>query len=158
MALGPRLESLLLDVALQAPIDPKDVGLIADYEELERRGIVTLHRHLSGSGTERFLYELFAVLTPAGEAELAALKARGVEPVRPMVPTVFDIDALGRTWRVTLHPDASDVRAAVLSRDVWRATDGDTFVDVEHRPHEARGDLESRLIARIGTRRSLAIP
>lgn len=158
MQLGPRLEALLLDVEAQLPIDPKDVGLIADYEELERRGVVTLHRHLSGSETERYLYELFAVLTQAGELELARLKARGVEAMRPLIPTVFDLDAFGRTWRVTLLTDASDLRVAVLSRDVWRATAGEIFVEVEHRPHEPKAALETRLMAAIGRYRSVAIP
>lgn len=158
VTLGPRLESLLLDVESRLPIDPKDVGLIADYEELERRGVVTLHRHLGGSDTERYLYELFAVLTPAGEVELEKLRARGVETMRTMIPTVFDLDAIGRTWRVTLLPDASDARVGVLSRDVWRASDGDAFVEVEHRPHESRAELEARLTARIRRPRSIAIP
>lgn len=159
MPLGPRLESLLLDVESRLPIDPKDVGLIADYEELEGRGLATLHRHLSGSGTERYLYALFAVLTPQGEIELSKLKARGVEAMRPAIPTVFDLEVLGRTWCVTLVPDAVGLRVAVLSRDVWRATAGDAFVEIEHRPHESKADLEARLIARIrGLRRSVPIP
>ena len=74
--LGPRLEALLGTASAGAPIDPKDVGAIADYEELERRGLLRLHRHLSGDSTVRYLYELFAVLTPEGEVALAAIAAR----------------------------------------------------------------------------------
>ena len=76
MPLGPRLEALLGTAAAGAPIDPKDIGVIADYEELERRGLLRLHRHLSGDSTVRYLFELFAVLTPEGEAALAAITAR----------------------------------------------------------------------------------
>ena len=158
MPLGPRLESLLLRVESGLPIDPKDVGLVADYEELEVRGLVMLHRHLSGSETERYLYALFAVLTPAGELELEELKARGVGSMRAPIPTVFDLEVLDQTWCVTLVPDAAGFRAAVLSRDVWRATAGDTFVEVEHRPHESKIELEARLVARIRSRRNVAIP
>lgn len=158
MPLGPRLESLLLDIESRLPIDPKDIGLIADYEELEVRGLATLHRHLSGSDTERYLYALFAVLTAAGEIELARLKARGVETMRAAIPTVFDLEVLGQTWCVTLLPDAAGFRVPVLSRDVWRATAGETFVEVDHRPHEAKGELEARLVARIHSRRNVPIP
>lgn len=157
MTLGPRLESLLLDIESQAPIDSRDVGLTADYEELERRGIVMLHRHSAGN-PEHPLGELFAVLTPAGEVELLKLKARGGEALRAVIPPVFDLDAFGRSWRVTLLPEASDPRVGVRSRHVWRAVDGGMFVEVEHRPHEPRAELESRLTARIGRRRSVAIP
>jgi hypothetical protein len=156
--LGPRLESLLRCVESGIPIDPRDVGLIADYEELEARELVMLHRHLSGSDTERYLFALFAVLTPAGEIELEQLKARGVGSMRAPIPTVFDLEVLDHTWCVTLLPDAAGIRVAVLSRDVWRATAGDTFVEVEHRPHESKGELEARLIARIRSRRNVAIP
>ena len=158
MTLGPRLESLLFDIESQVPIDSRDVGLTADYEELERRGIVMLHRHLDGNPSERPLGDLFAVLTPAGESELLKLKARGVEALRAVIPPVFDFDAFGRTWRVTLFPEASDPRVGVRSRHVWRAADCGMFVEVEHRPEEARAELESRLTARIGRRRSVAIP
>ena len=76
MSLGPRLEALLRIASTGAPIDPKDVGMIADYEELERRGLLRLHRHLSGDAAVRYFYELFAVLTPEGEAALNVIAAR----------------------------------------------------------------------------------
>jgi hypothetical protein len=79
VGIGPRLEALLLEVDSQIPFDPKDIGLLADYEELESRGLVTLHRHLSGNAHEKHFYMLFAVLTPAGEAVMAAIRARRQE-------------------------------------------------------------------------------
>lgn len=86
MPLGPRLEALLQSAAAGEPFDPNDVGVIADYEELERRGLLRLHRHLSGDAAFRYFYELFAVLTPEGEAALAAIAARPMPPTDNELP------------------------------------------------------------------------
>jgi hypothetical protein len=74
------------------------------------------------------------------------------------LPRTFDLDAFGQRWRVTLVPDAADPRSGSASRDVWRASAGDTFVEVEHRPDESREELEARLRARLAGPRNVQLP
>lgn len=70
----------------------------------------------------------------------------------------FDFDAFGRRWHVTLYRDVSNPRTGVTLPDVWRASAGETFVEVDYRPDEPREELEARLRARLAGPRNVELP
>lgn len=74
------------------------------------------------------------------------------------LPSHFELNAYGRRWRVTCHPVPADPRAGAGVRAVWRATSGDAFVEVEHRPDESRKALKARLRARLAGPRNTILP
>lgn len=77
MSLDPEREEVLLAVSAKHDLDPANTSLVKACRELEQLGYLRLAELYQSLDSERHLYQMTVLhLTPEGERELRAIKAR----------------------------------------------------------------------------------